>query len=207
MVWITIDGFEITLDPVTNAQYAAWLKSLPPEEAVKRYSPLMEEHFWGGILPDYTVKAGFEKKPVVFVSWFDAQAFAQWHGWRLPTAREWKKAAAWLENEGRLAEFAHGKDVPPAQTEANVYDSELGWALPAPHLADVDAYPPSGPYSLRQMAGNVAEWVDGECAGWQPALGGSLFRTAGFAALDAGEADAPEKRLSTFSFRVARGGR
>lgn len=191
--------------PVTNAEYAAWLKTLSAADAAAHYCRLMEEHFFGGIMKDFSVKPGFEKKPVVFVSWYDACAYAEWKGGRLPTAQEWLKAAAWMPEKNRLAEYCTGSDEKPTQDEVIYYDFEYGWALPAPHLADVDWYRPSGPQGLCGMAGNVGEWVDSETkGGWKRALGGSLFRPVEFCRTDAGEADHPSKRLSTFGFRICR---
>lgn len=187
--------------PVTNAEYAAFLQTA----GATHYCRLMEDHFFGGIMKDFSVKPGFEKKPVVFVSWYDACAYAEWAGGRLLTAEEWLKAAAWLPAKNRLAKYCTGSDEKPMQIEVNYYDFKNGWALPAPHLADVDWYRPSGPNGLCGMAGNVAEWVDSETGnGWKKALGGSLFRPVEFCRTDAGEADHPSKRLSTFGFRICR---
>ena len=197
--------YAIMRDPVTNEQYCEYLKAMPPEEAAKWYCLLMEQHFFGGIMRDYTPKPGFANKPVVFVSWLDAQAFGKWAGGRLPTVDEWKKAASWLPGEHRFATYCTGRDEPSTQQEAIYYDDENGWALPAPHLADVDWYKPSGAYGLRGMAGNVGEWVDGEAAnGWKLALGGSLFRPVEQTRLDAVEGDRLDKRLSTFGFRLVK---
>lgn len=195
--------YEIMRDPVTNAQYAEFLKATGGE----RYCRLMEDHFFGGILKDLSVKPGFEKKPVVFVSWEDAQAFASWIGGRLPTAAEWRKAAAWIPKENRFAKWCTGSDEGPTQSRAVYYDFENGWALPAPHLADVDWYEPSGAYGLRGMAGNVGEWVDEVCGhapGWKLNVGGCLFRPKEQMLLSASEGDNPTKRLSTFGFRCVR---
>ena len=200
--------YEIMVNPVVNAEYCTWLNSLDNDTAASRYCKLMAEHFFGGILEkngEYCVKPGFEKKPVVFVSWYDAKAYAKWVGGRLPTAEEWRHAAAWMPGEERLATWCTGSDETPTQDQVNFYDFENGWALPAPHIADVDWYKPNGAFGLCGMAGNVAEWVDSETRnGWKLALGGSLFRPVDFLRTDAGEADHPSKRLSTFGFRLAR---
>lgn len=189
--------------PVTNAEYAAFLNVAGGR---KHYCRLMAEHFFGGIVErngKFMPKPGFEKKPVVFVSWYDAKAYAEWAGGRLPTADEWRRAAAWVSKENRFARYSTGSDVPPTQEEAIFYDDENGWALPAPHLADVDWYKPSGPQGLCGMAGNVGEWVDSETRnGWKMALGGSLFRPVEQTETMNAEADHPKKRLSTFGFRI-----
>jgi formylglycine-generating enzyme required for sulfatase activity len=199
-----LSGYEIMKYPVTNEDYLSFLNS----KGSAHYSRLMATHFFGGVVEDggkFVAKVGFGRKPVVFVSWYDAKAYAEWAGARLPTAKEWRHAAAWMPKEGRLSKYCTGNDEPPTQSEANYYDFENGWALPAPHLADVDWYKPSGAFGLCGMAGNVAEWVDGETSGgWKMALGGSLFRPVDFLRTDAGEADHPSKRLSTFGFRLAR---
>lgn len=193
--------YEIMKYPVTNAQYCEWLRNGREDH----YCKLMEAHFFGGIKSDLTVKEGFEKKPVVFVNWFDAQEFGKSAGGRLPTAEEWRKAAAWLPQENRFAEWVTGLDKAPTQHDVIYYDYDNGWALPAPHLADVDWYRPSGAYGCCGMAGNVGEWVDAEMKnGWKYALGGSLFRPIDLLRLNSVEGDHPSKRLSTFGFRLVR---
>ena len=208
-----LHDFCIMRTPVTNAQYCAYLNSLSKDEARAHYSPMMAQHFWCGVVQDgeaYRLKSAFAEKPVVFVSWYDAQAFATWAGGRLPTVDEWKKAAAWRFTENRFTKYCTGFDEPPSQypseaNAANFYDDENGWALSQPHLADVTCYEARGPYGTLGMGGNVAEWVDGDMPnGWKFALGGSLFRPVEQILLSSAEGDHPTKRLSTFGFRLAR---
>src|SRR5581483_6986515 len=81
--------------------------------------------------------------PVTNVSYDDAEAFAKWMGKRLPSEKEWEKAAR--GTEGRIYPWGNQP-----------------WTDAPASLQNVDSYPdrrsPCGAYN---MAGNVAEWVNG----------------------------------------------
>lgn len=71
---------------VTNGEYAAFLNSVARDsDPFSLYTPLMAQHFWGGIVRTktasgytYLAKQGYVNKPVTFVSWTDAARYANW---------------------------------------------------------------------------------------------------------------------------------
>ncbi len=103
---------------------------------------------------------GKEDWPVVQVSWFDACAYAEWAGKRLPTEAEWERAARFGQDGRR---FVWGDELTPAGRHmANLWqgsfpdqnDGEDAYLGPAP----VGSFPPNE-LGLYDMAGNVWEWT------------------------------------------------
>lgn len=118
----------------------------------------------------------------------------------LPTADEWRAAAFGVQKNRYPFPIVSGKE--PSQTQANFYDGR--WALPAPHLAPVDAYPGSvGPWGTLNQGGNVAEWTETRRGNFFLALGGSLIRGRYGLSSDYTEGDEPDKAISSFGFRIA----
>jgi len=78
---------------VSNSEYAEFLTAVASDaDPFALYSPLMEQHFFGGIAREragggyrYQVKPGYEQLPVTFVSWYSAARFANWMHYGRPT--------------------------------------------------------------------------------------------------------------------------
>jgi iron(II)-dependent oxidoreductase len=103
-------------------------------------------------------------RPVVHVSWFEADAFARAHGVRLPTEVEWEKAATWDQETEPARPYARsypwGEEPPRPGVHANL--DQLGCGT-----SPVGAYPAgASPCGCLGMIGDVWEWTSSAFAGY-----------------------------------------
>lgn len=121
---------------------------------------------------------GQDNYPVSGVSWYEAAAYANFTGKRLPTVYEWRLAA--------------GHDI--FSEILNL--SNFGTKGPAP----VGSYAGVGPYGTYDMAGNVKEWCWNANGSDRYILGGA-WSDAVYMYMD-DDAHAPLERLATYGFRL-----
>lgn len=168
---VTVAPFRIGRAPVTNAQFLEFVA----DDGYRRRT-LWSEAGWrwreaaGAEHPLYWVarQAGwceqqFDRmvplqphRPVIHVNWYEAEAWCNWAGRRLPGEAEWEAAAA---TEPDTAGFGSRKrrypwgDARPGPHHANLDGRALG-------TVDVAAHPEGdSAWGCRQMLGNVWEWT------------------------------------------------
>jgi len=138
-----IKSFWIDKYPVTNVQFKKFLRAT-------HYRPADDLNFlrdW----KDGNYPAGWDNKPVTWVSQEDARAYAVWAGKRLPHEWEWQYAA-------------HG-------TDQRLYPWGSNWnaaVVPVPDHGRtmrgpdaVDAHPGgASPFGVLDLVGNVWQWTE-----------------------------------------------
>lgn len=163
---VAVPPFRMARAPVTHRQFAAFVQ----DQGYRR------REFWSAAgwawrttakaeAPVYWRRDGgqwrvrwFDREtplpldaPVIFVNWFEAQAYCRWAGRRLPAEAEWEMAAA--ASPGARRRRHPWGDASPDAARANLYGAGGG-------LADVGAFPQGdSAWGCRQMTGNVWEWT------------------------------------------------
>ena len=175
--------YAISRYPVTVAQFGMFMADGGYEAA----------HYWGGeesagwrwrlsehrsdwrgegpvTQPEYWLQPRWhgENRPVVGVSWYEAQAYCAWlteksgREYRLPTEEEWERAAR--HTDGRA--WAWGNDW--ADGQINSREAEIS------RTTAVGAFPRgAAACGAQDMSGNVWEWTASESGGGYGVRGGS----------------------------------
>jgi len=163
---VDVGAFLIGRTPVTNGAYLNFI-----EDGGYRRREWWSDEGWawkeefeiaapGGWTVEHTAESrlgGLEPlhpdRPVVHVTWYEADAFARSRGLRLPTEFEWEKAASWDEDAQIAWTYPWGRRRPVPGLHANLDQRGCG-TLPA------GAYPAgASPHGCLGMIGDVWEWT------------------------------------------------
>ena len=150
---IFLKSFYIDRHEVTNRRYKIYLEdvgAIPPLNWSKNNFP-----------------EGKSNYPVTGVSWFDANNFCRWAGKKLPTEKQWEKAAR-----------GEGGNQYPWGNEFKADHANLSPKAGSQNPVGPVGSHPSGATSLGVMdlIGNVWEWVEDDYAPYK----GSVYRSEYF---------------------------
>jgi gamma-glutamyl hercynylcysteine S-oxide synthase len=177
---ITLAPYWIDVDPVTNGEFVGFIES-------GGYSSpnLWSEAGWvwlqesGATAPEYWdridgvwMRRSMDRfapvdplHPVCHVSYYEAEAYANYAGKRLPNEFEWEAAASWDSDSGIKRSYPWGDD-PPSGDRANVDQLSFDTAPVGAYEANVS------PIGCRGMIGDVWEWTSSD---FQPYPGFESF--------------------------------
>ncbi len=192
---VTLDGFEISPYETTNSQYAAYLNTALAEGLIRieldclyAISDSNGSEPYGVVhCPDRGYNSQIEytqgqftvlsrddlslaDHPVVEVTWYGAQAFCRYYGYRLPTEAEWENAARGGYHSPYRRYPWDSNEIDCSQANFQLGGGAIGstYCNPLnlthkPYTSPVGYYGLQGNYGLCDMAGNVCEW----CQDWR----------------------------------------
>lgn len=148
---VTVSGFWIDRFPVTVQVFRRFVEA---QQTGYLGEPFWDPAGWAWRKKENRVQPGdweqqvkYPNRPVVEVSWYEAEAFARWAGKRLPTEAEWEFAARGPE----------GRKYPWGEEELTERHANFGLRQKGP--SPVGVYPAGvTPEGVLDLAGNVWEW-------------------------------------------------
>jgi formylglycine-generating enzyme required for sulfatase activity len=229
-------AYHIGTYEVTNSQYTAFLNATAATDTHSLYNTNMNSSTHGGITRagssgsyTYSVKSGFDNKPVNYVSFWDAARFSNWlttggtesgvynlNGTTAPTNNTiTRDATAWAnggvavasENEWYKAAYYDGNGgytlYPTQSNSISTADANYGNSVGT--VTDVGTYSadPSH-YGTFDQGGNVWEWNDAIVStGFRGLLGGSFNSNVDALKSSDRNFDNPTFEESFMGFRVS----
>ncbi len=162
---VPVEAFYIDRDCITNADFARFVKAggydkpqFWPQDTLPWVLQFVDRtgntgpKFWtDGRPPEDKLD-----HPVVGICWYEASAYARWAGKRLPTSAEWQRAGTWPKShsgEGAEQRYPWGNAF--ERRKANLWRNDHCQTIPVDALVEG-----STPNGVRQLIGNVWEWLD-----------------------------------------------
>jgi sulfatase modifying factor 1 len=138
---VNVPAFYISDHETTNTEYKLFVDATGHREP---------DDWTNNMYPE-----GKADHPVIYIDWYDATAYCEWAGCRLPSEIEWEKAAR--GTDGRIYPWGGEWDENKCRNWYN-YD-------PIYYTCNVWDYPDGrSPYGIYNMAGNVWEWTADWCS-------------------------------------------
>lgn len=162
---VEVDPFYIDQTPVTNEQYAAFLKDNPRWRRSQIPPIYADDGYLGHWESDLEPGPGIEPdRPVTRISWYAANAYSEWAGGRLPTVKEWEFAA-------------QAMDFGSKEEEDRFSYNLIGWysSVNANHPLPIGSSGIENRYGVKDMFGLVMEWAED----FKPPLGTDLSLDCG----------------------------
>lgn len=163
---IHVAPFRIARHPVTQAEFLAFVEAdgyhrddlwSPAGRAWRDERGLRHPVYWRATDAGYQ-RRSFDRwvalepdHPVVFVSWYEAEAYCRFANRRLPDEAEWEMAALSEGSGERVRVHPWGEVADPTRLNA---DGRFGDTVSVHAFAEGDS-----PAGCRQMLGNVWEWT------------------------------------------------
>jgi len=154
---VQIDGFLIDETEVTNAAYAQCVAAeVCPRPA--RAGATYHQSYYGD--------PAFDDYPVINVSWFNAAAFCEWRGARLPTEAEWEYAASFdpveqVKYRHPWGDVFDGERLNFCDVNCRTDGPDAVWDDGFNDTAPAGSFPDGrSPAGVYDMLGNVMEWVN-----------------------------------------------
>lgn len=151
---VYLDTYQIDRYPVTCKQYRVFMEAGGYQNSQwwsnqgwqwLQDNPVAQPLYWSDA-------PTWDNHPVCGISYYEAEAYAEFVGKRLPTEAEWEKAASWNPVTERCHTYPWGDAQPDSQrcNHSNV----------ARRTTPVNAYPAGqSAYGCYDMLGNVWEWT------------------------------------------------
>lgn len=142
-------AFYLSEHAVTNREYLAFVKANPAWRKSKAKKLFVDDNYLKNWKNDTCFNEGINaNSPVVYVSWFAANAYCQWKGLRLPSTAEWERAGS--------ARFVWPKKLASLSVEQavlNWYEQPSLKVLPNVETINKNRF------GIYDMHGLIWEWV------------------------------------------------
>lgn len=146
---VRVAAFRLDHTPVTNEQFARFVAEHPEWRRDRVAGVFADGSYLSHWRSATEIEPHQRNQPVVYVSWFAANAYCESRGARLPTWHEWEyvAAASATEQDGR-------NDDEWRQTILGWYSKSARHSLPEVGKTPVNYY------GVRDLHGVIWEWVD-----------------------------------------------